>query len=99
MKIELNLDSSRVKGGPYILNPRITITRPLGVLKIIYYLIITAFCISESFAMLLGMEYFTFRGNMNLSTCCVGEKPSKGLSKPNQLVEIESCCPTPTHEC
>ena len=72
---------------------------PLGVLKIIYYLIIIAFCISESFAMLLGMGYFMFRGSGNLSTCWVGEKPSKGLSKPNQLVKIESCFPTPTHEC
>ena len=69
MKIELNLDSNPVKGRPYILNPRITIVGLLGVLKIIYYLIIIAFCISESFAMLLGMESFTFRGNENLSTC------------------------------
>ena len=40
MKIELNLDSNPVKGRPYILNPRITIVGPFGVLKIIYYLII-----------------------------------------------------------
>ena len=71
---------------------------PIGVLKIIYYLIIIAFFISESFSMLLGMGYFMFRGSRNLSTCWVGEKPSKGFSKPNQLVEIKSCFPTRTHE-
>ena len=31
----LNIDSNPVKGRPYILNPRITIVGPLGVLKII----------------------------------------------------------------
>ena len=75
------------------------VSGPLGVPKIINYLIIIAFCILESFSMWLGMGYFTFRGNENLSTCWVGQKPSKGLSKPNQLVEIKSCFPTPTHEC
>ena len=33
--MELNLDSNPVEGRPYILNPRITIVGPLGVLKII----------------------------------------------------------------
>ena len=42
MKIKLNLDSNSVKGRPYIVNPRITIVGPFGVLKIIYYLIIIA---------------------------------------------------------
>jgi len=62
------------------------INGPLAVLKIMYYLIIIEFCISKSFAMLFGMGYFTFRGSGNLYTCWVGEKPSKVLSKPNQLV-------------
>ena len=42
MKTELNLDSNHVKGRPYILNPRITIVGPFGVMKINYYLIIIA---------------------------------------------------------
>ena len=42
MKIELNLYSNSFKGRPYIVNPRITIVGPFGVLKIIYYLIIIA---------------------------------------------------------
>ena len=42
MKIELNIDSNRVKRRPYISNPRITIVGTFGVLKIIYYLVIIA---------------------------------------------------------